>query len=526
MNGGFCALTSATNHFMVYEDDLRTTRPPYRKNYIHVSYSKEPALQPGTYPYGRGLAGTEPYQSSLRLRVLPTKPTFKGATVAERLACSLPTKANRVQSPECPTPDFRMWESCRTMPLVGGSSRESPASSALSFRCCCILTSISLIGSQDLDVKCRERGVGRAENSSSHIEMCRGCVFGRVVLCWSGLCDSGISPVTWQPKAKYAELGRDIPPPPPQTFSAQVPPTPLPSVTPLPRQVNHPTPPPPFPGLGYARRSWLPESRCNPPSYPLSPCSSQGPAIDGGGWSPAGLLSSIECNTPLVATKQWQEKRRRDGIGGGRTQDHDGNTARLARRSVDALGVRVRVARIAPSLLDLGSTGHRVDPSLAGPADLVFLLHPPTPSADIFPSRGRRDEAHGNWEKYRIEQAMRARTHFTHRPLQLTSHHVGKVVPRSLPPNERSQTSVHDQLRVRTTRLHENNAMSSLWSIGFYCVRRDAPEMRQVFGEAEHGETPKMCWNLFIYFRAKYLTAPTEGRRPDTSHQDPSANGP
>ncbi|KAJ8880459.1 hypothetical protein PR048_016929 [Dryococelus australis] len=35
-------------------------------------------------------------------------------------------------------------------------------------------------------------------------------------------------------------------------------------------------------------------------------------------------------------------------------QDHDGNTARLARRSDEALGVRVSVARIAPSLLDLG----------------------------------------------------------------------------------------------------------------------------------------------------------------------------
>ncbi|KAJ8869249.1 hypothetical protein PR048_030821 [Dryococelus australis] len=35
-------------------------------------------------------------------------------------------------------------------------------------------------------------------------------------------------------------------------------------------------------------------------------------------------------------------------------QRHDGNTARLARRSEETVGVRVRVARIAPSLLDLG----------------------------------------------------------------------------------------------------------------------------------------------------------------------------
>ncbi|KAJ8895990.1 hypothetical protein PR048_001331 [Dryococelus australis] len=35
-------------------------------------------------------------------------------------------------------------------------------------------------------------------------------------------------------------------------------------------------------------------------------------------------------------------------------KEHDGNTAHLARRSDEALGVRVSVARIAPSLLDLG----------------------------------------------------------------------------------------------------------------------------------------------------------------------------
>ncbi|KAJ8866729.1 hypothetical protein PR048_032590 [Dryococelus australis] len=32
------------------------------------------------------------------------------------------------------TPDFRMWESCRTMPLVGGCSRGPPVPPALSFR--------------------------------------------------------------------------------------------------------------------------------------------------------------------------------------------------------------------------------------------------------------------------------------------------------------------------------------------------------------------------------------------------------
>ncbi|KAJ8877978.1 hypothetical protein PR048_022441 [Dryococelus australis] len=56
-----------------------------------------------------------------------------GTAVSERLACSPPTVTNRVQSPVGSLPDFRMWESCRTMPLVGGFSRGSPVSPALTF---------------------------------------------------------------------------------------------------------------------------------------------------------------------------------------------------------------------------------------------------------------------------------------------------------------------------------------------------------------------------------------------------------
>ncbi|KAJ8887586.1 hypothetical protein PR048_013803 [Dryococelus australis] len=74
---------------------------------------------------------------------------YSGATVAERLARSPPTKANRAQSP-AGSPDFHKWESCRTMALVGGFSRGSPASPASSFRHCSIFTSITFIGSQDL----------------------------------------------------------------------------------------------------------------------------------------------------------------------------------------------------------------------------------------------------------------------------------------------------------------------------------------------------------------------------------------
>ncbi|KAJ8888930.1 hypothetical protein PR048_008424 [Dryococelus australis] len=76
------------------------------------------------------------------------KATLLRDTMVEWLVCSPPTKAYRVQSPAGST-NFRKWESCRTMPLVGGFSRGSLASPAPSFRHCSILTSITLIGSQE-----------------------------------------------------------------------------------------------------------------------------------------------------------------------------------------------------------------------------------------------------------------------------------------------------------------------------------------------------------------------------------------
>ncbi|KAJ8892059.1 hypothetical protein PR048_004633 [Dryococelus australis] len=82
------------------------------------------------------------------LRLLQT------TTVAERLARSPPTKANRAHSP-AGSLGFRKWESCRTMPLVSGFSRGSPVSSTLSFRRHSIFTPITLIVSEDHDVKCR-----------------------------------------------------------------------------------------------------------------------------------------------------------------------------------------------------------------------------------------------------------------------------------------------------------------------------------------------------------------------------------
>ncbi|KAJ8891334.1 hypothetical protein PR048_010850 [Dryococelus australis] len=62
----------------------------------------------------------------------------RGGVVVRLLASHL---INRVRFPVGSLPDFHMWESCRTMPLVGGFSRGSPISPVLSFRRCSTLHS-------------------------------------------------------------------------------------------------------------------------------------------------------------------------------------------------------------------------------------------------------------------------------------------------------------------------------------------------------------------------------------------------
>ncbi|KAJ8882376.1 hypothetical protein PR048_014180 [Dryococelus australis] len=102
-----------------------------------------------TTQYHAVLSNTEVKQP-----LVPPTPTGQWTAVAERLACSPPTKANWGQSP-AGSWEFRKWESCRTRPLVGGFSRGSPVSPALSFRRHSILTSITRIGSQNLAVTSR-----------------------------------------------------------------------------------------------------------------------------------------------------------------------------------------------------------------------------------------------------------------------------------------------------------------------------------------------------------------------------------
>ncbi|KAJ8869370.1 hypothetical protein PR048_030946 [Dryococelus australis] len=63
---------------------------------------------------------------------------------------SPPTKSNQVRFPARSHLDFRTWESCRTMQLVGGFSWGSPVSPTIAFQYCSIFT---LICFQDLVLK-------------------------------------------------------------------------------------------------------------------------------------------------------------------------------------------------------------------------------------------------------------------------------------------------------------------------------------------------------------------------------------
>ncbi|KAJ8881242.1 hypothetical protein PR048_017718 [Dryococelus australis] len=87
------------------------------------------------------------------------------AAVAEELACSPPIKANRVQSP---ADSLRIF-ACRNRALAGGFSRGSPVSPTLSICRCSILTSINLIGSQDLAVR---SNLNLFTHSLSHRKSC------------------------------------------------------------------------------------------------------------------------------------------------------------------------------------------------------------------------------------------------------------------------------------------------------------------------------------------------------------------
>ncbi|KAJ8870089.1 hypothetical protein PR048_029100 [Dryococelus australis] len=103
-----------------------------------------------------------------------------------RLACSPPTKSNRVQFLAGSPSDVRMWASCRKKPLIGGFSRGSPVCTTLSFRRSSILASITLIGSEYLAVMCRHTlCTHSAGNYLLNSFWCdKGCLLTRPCYCY------------------------------------------------------------------------------------------------------------------------------------------------------------------------------------------------------------------------------------------------------------------------------------------------------------------------------------------------------
>ncbi|KAJ8895939.1 hypothetical protein PR048_001280 [Dryococelus australis] len=102
--------------------------------------------------HGLGVAIGQAEQSIVWLKVCACLKLSRAmwATVAERLVCS--PKPIRVQSS---AGSLRIF-ACGNRAGRCRWSRRSPVSPALSFRGCSILTSITHVGSQDLDVKRRQ----------------------------------------------------------------------------------------------------------------------------------------------------------------------------------------------------------------------------------------------------------------------------------------------------------------------------------------------------------------------------------
>ncbi|KAJ8878982.1 hypothetical protein PR048_019588 [Dryococelus australis] len=106
----------------------------------------------------RGLcAQTSPDPTTRRLILLSIRkyyPTCINRAHANWLDYLLTTYANRTRFLGGPLPDFRKWESCRTVPLVGGVSRGSPVSLALHSGNPPYLPRFTFFSSQDLDKTC------------------------------------------------------------------------------------------------------------------------------------------------------------------------------------------------------------------------------------------------------------------------------------------------------------------------------------------------------------------------------------
>ncbi|KAJ8880267.1 hypothetical protein PR048_016733 [Dryococelus australis] len=135
---------------------------------LSILFLPTPPLE-SAYQKQSGDTHETPYDRVKRCR--ERKINIKASERVDGLECLSPAKANRVQSPagSIPsrfTPDFRKWESCRTMVLIGGFYRGSPFSPLFQYS-----PHITLIISQELAVKSRPNLFTHTHSP----QFCRAC---------------------------------------------------------------------------------------------------------------------------------------------------------------------------------------------------------------------------------------------------------------------------------------------------------------------------------------------------------------
>ncbi|KAJ8871245.1 hypothetical protein PR048_027551 [Dryococelus australis] len=113
----------SSSRLLAKEVICQTGRP--RRNFFDIVYS----FQLCGCRFGRQRAALRARKSLRSQHLDITFSVDSGATVVKWL-----DQTNPVKSPAGSLPDFRMWESCRTILLFGGFSLGSPVSPALSFR--------------------------------------------------------------------------------------------------------------------------------------------------------------------------------------------------------------------------------------------------------------------------------------------------------------------------------------------------------------------------------------------------------
>ncbi|KAJ8898284.1 hypothetical protein PR048_003644 [Dryococelus australis] len=272
----------------------------------------------------KGLGG--PYHAKHLFR-----PRQQLAVVAERLDCSLPTKANRVRFPAGSLPDFCKWESCRTMPLVAGFLGDLPFPPPLHSSAALFSPHFTLIGSQDRLASSPSTKANRARSPAEplpdlHMRESRRMmppIGGFLPLFHSGVVPyspSSAHETSLLRAAQISSLHCNM-------LFIQRHCCPL-STGQLPKSIFQNT------GITLILYAQCRNARAGETGYPRE-------------------------NPPTSGIVRYRDdKKACPALGWPHltctVQHHEGNIARLARRSDEALEVRVSVARIAPSLLDLG----------------------------------------------------------------------------------------------------------------------------------------------------------------------------